>query len=246
MTTTPNTVVLIPARSGSTRVPKKNIKLLGNKPLIGYQIETAIKSNVGRVIVSTDCKEIAEIASQYGAEVPFFRPKSLATSESSSLSAILHALKWLTESDSRVPDYIAFCPPTNPFLKPETIHSMVNQIVRRPEINSVVTITEAVTHPFRLLEKKQDGLFRLLDLSISGKRIMDIERTQDWPLVYQGSPACRLTRTSYFQNTELLSPKTYDTANFSGHLIDKIEAMDIDNGSDFKLAEAVLSTIQID
>ena len=82
-------LAIIPARSGCKSIPKKNIKLLGDKPLIAYTIEEALKSEyIDRTVVSTDDKEIAKIAKNYGAEVPFLRPRSLAEDTSSSLSVM--------------------------------------------------------------------------------------------------------------------------------------------------------------
>ena len=93
-----NNLILIPARSGSTRVRNKNIRLLGGKPLIAYAIEEALRSKSGRVIVSTNSSQIADISLQYGAEVPFFRPEELSAETASSLSALLHALIWFKEN----------------------------------------------------------------------------------------------------------------------------------------------------
>ncbi|MEE8114856.1 MAG: acylneuraminate cytidylyltransferase, partial [Nitrososphaerales archaeon] len=90
-------LILIPARSGSTRVHNKNLRNLGGKPLLSYAIESAVAVKEllqARVIVSTDSEEIAAVARQYGAETPFLRPKELSRSEASSLSVVLHALDW--------------------------------------------------------------------------------------------------------------------------------------------------------
>ena len=84
---------LIPARGGSKRLPRKNVKLLGNKPLIAWSIDTAKASKyIDRVIVSTDDKEIKHIAEEYGAEVPFLRPEHLSNDHASSFDVIKHAI----------------------------------------------------------------------------------------------------------------------------------------------------------
>ena len=97
---------LILARGGSKGLPKKNIKILLDKPLIQYSIEAGKKSKYGsEVYVSTDCLEIAEVAKSCGALVPFIRPQYLASDKSTSADAILHAISYL-ESSNKIFDYI--------------------------------------------------------------------------------------------------------------------------------------------
>lgn len=233
-------LILIPARAGSKRVRNKNLRLLGLKHLVGFQIETAIKSRIGRVIVSTDSEEIAALGKHYGAEIPFYRPDQLSGDKATSLSVIDHALTWLAEHELWVPEIVAFCPPTNPFLKPETLRSMLELLESRPEVNSIVTITEALTHPFRIVMEADGGRFENWQIEIDGKRIIDVDRTQDWPKVWEGSPACRMTRSNYFRAGDRTSEKTYDVSNFIGFKIPNFEAMDIDNEFDFAIAEAMI------
>lgn len=91
-------VAIIPARGGSKRIPRKNIKLFDGKPIIAYSIQTAIDSELfDRIIVTTDDDEIAEVAIHYGAEVPFIRPKELADDHTGTFDVVEHALKWLKE-----------------------------------------------------------------------------------------------------------------------------------------------------
>jgi len=91
-------VAIIPARGGSKRIPRKNIKPFHGKPLIAYSIETALKSKLfDQIIVSTDDEEIADVAKKYGAEVPFIRPKNLADDFTGTADVINHALEWLQQ-----------------------------------------------------------------------------------------------------------------------------------------------------
>ena len=237
-------MVLIPARGGSTRIPGKNLRTLSGRPLLSYVIEAARQADCARVIVSTDCGEIAETARKFGAEVPFLRPASLATAHSSSLSAILHALQALQQAGERPLGFLAFCPPTNPFIRPETISRMFERLESEAAFNSIVTITRPQTHPFRLIRRNEDGSVTNGIFSIEGFTVNEIERSQDWPEVWEGSPACRLTRTAYF--LDLLrkagSPKsaqgkTYDPSHCLGFEIPSSEAFDIDTEDDFALAE---------
>ena len=112
-------VCIIPARGGSKRIPKKNIKLFCGKPLIAYSIEIALKLGLfEKVIVSTDSEEIAEVAKKYGAEVPFMRPKELSDDYSSSDDAVSHAIKFLKDRGEEF-RYVCTIYATAPFLKEE-------------------------------------------------------------------------------------------------------------------------------
>ncbi len=112
-----NAIAIIPARGGSKRIPRKNIKLFHGKPLIAYSIEIALESQLfKRVIVSTDDKEIASIAREYGAETPFIRPKELSDDMSTSSDAIAHTIKYLQREGEEF-QYICTLYPTAPFLQ---------------------------------------------------------------------------------------------------------------------------------
>jgi CMP-N,N'-diacetyllegionaminic acid synthase len=241
-------LILIPARGGSTRIPDKNLRQLRGKPLLGHVIEAATRADCGRVIVSTNSEEIAAIARNFHAEVPFLRPSHLASATSNSLSAILHALMTLRAQGDSLPELLAFCPPTNPMIRPETIRGMFEVLGSRRAFNSVVTITRPRTHPFRIIRKMANGRIVNGVIEIDGKSVNDIERSQDWPVVWEGSPACRMTRTRYFvdlieQSVDplCLTGKTYDVANCLGYEIPPEEAFDIDEEMDFVTAEGLLS-----
>jgi CMP-N-acetylneuraminic acid synthetase len=236
-------LILIPARSGSTRVPNKNLRLLGDKPLVAHITESAVKSGAARVVVSTNDDAIAEVAVACGAEAPFRRPPDLATATASSLSAILHALDWLARHEGWRPELVAFCPPTNPFTTSRTLAAIFEGLEREARVNSMVTVTQPRTHPFRIVCERADGTLRNDCVTMGGKTINDFERSQDFPVVWEGSPACRMTRGRFFE--ALLSAggdmartpgKTYDPTSFVGYRISRLEATDIDDAEDFELA----------
>lgn len=243
-----NTLILIPARSGSTRVKGKNIRVLGEKPLIGHVITAARESGAGRVVVSTNDEEIAGIAKKYGAAIPFLRPAELSDAHASSVWCILHALQWFKDNENWIPEIVAFCPPTNPFLKKETITIMSQTLLERKDVNSIVTIAEAATHPFTIVGVADDGRLRIGVIPIGGKTIRDIERSQDWPSAWQGSAACRMTRSAFFFSLlngkksvrDVNYGKTYDADNCMGYKIDKLENCDIDDESDWLMAEQLI------
>ena len=112
---------VIPARGGSKRIPRKNIKLFHGKPIIAYSIEAALKSNCfDNVIVSTDDDEIAEIAQQYGAEIPFMRPKELADDYAGTIPVINHAINWFIEQNE-TPEYVCCIYATAPLIQVDSI-----------------------------------------------------------------------------------------------------------------------------
>lgn len=121
-------LVIIPARGGSKGIPNKNIKMILGKPLIAWSIQHALSSSlVDRVIVSTDDQAIADVAREYGADVPFMRPAQLATDSAATEPSLIHALDWLKENEGYIPDNVILLQATSPFRKPGTIDAAIRQ-----------------------------------------------------------------------------------------------------------------------
>ena len=242
-----NALIIIPARSGSKRVKGKNIKLLNKKPLISYSIEQCLKIKNIEILVSTNDKKTINICEQYNLKVPFERPDYLCQDNSSSRSVIIHALSIYFKKYKKLPYIVGLKPPTNPFIKASTMEKMIKKLeLSNTNINSCVSISEAKTHPFRVVNLNKEDNIKNGVISINNCTINDIERSQDWPEVWEGSPALRLTKVSYFENeikNEIFNNngKTYDPNNSLGFKISKIEGFDIDDEFDFKMAEAVSS-----
>lgn len=238
-------LILIPARGGSTRVKGKNIKLLGGKPLVGHVISAAIASGAGRVVVSTNTREIAVVARHFGAEVPFLRPDSLSGAKATSISALLHALKWFRDNENWSPELAAFCPPTNPFTSAATLGEMFASLARKTDFNSVVTITKPVLHPFSLVRRDDGGKLVIDAITIEGKNANNAERSQDMPEFWQRTAGCSITWTRFFGDifgedyAPAVSPyiHVFDCKNCFGHEIGAAEALDIDTLEDWERAE---------
>lgn len=157
------TIALIPARGGSKRIPKKNIKLLCGKPLIEYTIEHAKQSAyIDRVIVSTEDKAIAEVAKDAGAEVPFLRPRELAEDDVLDFPVFVQALSWLKEHEKYVPDIVVHLRPTSPMCTPVHIDASIELLVRHPEADSVRTVTEPEQSPYKMYTLNGEYLSPLL------------------------------------------------------------------------------------
>jgi pseudaminic acid cytidylyltransferase len=121
-------IAIIPARGGSKRIPRKNIKLFHGKPLIAYSIETALASGLfSEVVVSTDDAEIAEVARSYGASVPFVRPKELSDDFTTSGAVVTHAMKWLQEN-GREFNYLCTIYATAPFLQASYLKEALDKL----------------------------------------------------------------------------------------------------------------------
>lgn len=135
-------LAIIPARGGSKGIPQKNIKLMFGKPLIVWSIEHALQSQqVTRVIVSTDCPEIALIAKEAGAEVPFMRPESLADDKATTESAILHALEWLETNESYRPDLVVLLQATSPVRAKSAIDDAITHL-KTTDSDSLLSVAE--------------------------------------------------------------------------------------------------------
>ncbi len=135
-----NILAIIPARVGSKSIPNKNLKKLGGKPLIFYPIELAKSiETINKIVVSTDSEEIAKVARQYGAEVPFIRPAELAKDETPTLPVLQHCVKFLEENENYKADIILLLYPTCPFLKRKTVIEAIN-LLKNKDCNSVISV----------------------------------------------------------------------------------------------------------
>ena len=146
----PTCLALIPARAGSKRVLSKNTKLLNGHPMLAYTIAAALDSSIfQRVIVSTDNEEIAAIARQYGAHVPFLRPAMMATDQSPDIEWLSHLLMKLRESGEAA-DCFSILRPTSPFRQPETIQRAWNAFVADGLADSLRAVEKCTQHPAKM------------------------------------------------------------------------------------------------
>ena len=143
----PSAVAFVPARSGSERVPGKNIRPLAGHPLLAYAIETALQSGCfERIVVSTDSEEIADVARWYGADVPFLRPTAYATSTSPDIEWLADALERLEEHY----DLFALVRATNPFRGPDAVRRGLGQLLDTPEADSIRAVERVKQHPGKM------------------------------------------------------------------------------------------------
>lgn len=177
-------IALIPARGGSKGIPKKNIIDLGGFPLIAYSIAAAKMSKfISRVIVSTDSKEIAEIAKYYGGEAPFLRPAELATDTALDLDVVKNTLEWLKENENYEPEYLVYLRPTTPLRDPDLVDRAIETFLCHREATSLRSGHEIRESPHKLFGKEGDFFVGLFPQD-SRPEYYNLPR-QSFPAVYQ-------------------------------------------------------------
>jgi len=216
------------ARGGSKGLPGKNIKIFNGKPLIAWSIEQAINTkSVDRVLVSTDSEAIANIAIEYGAEVPFMRPAELASDDCAEWKAWQHALTYLERNEGVLPDLMVTVPATAPLRISKDIENCIEEF-NKGGADIVVTITDAHRSPwFNMVKREGSGN---LELVVSTQN--DIHRRQDAPLVYD------MATVAYVANPRfILSATSIFSGKVRGVYIPIERAIDIDTMLDFEIAE---------
>jgi N-acylneuraminate cytidylyltransferase len=225
-------VAFIFARGGSKGLPGKNIRPLGGKPLIAWSIDHALAvKRIGRVIVSTDCEEIAAVAHDFGAEVPFMRPAELARDDSPEWLAWRHALEFLKESEGGLPDVMISVPTTAPLRMPIDLENCLDEF-GKGDADMVITVSESHRNPwFNMVKYNQDGTVGLVNSPSFG-----IIRRQDAPAVFDMTTVAYVARPQFVM--QQMRP-------FSGRVravkIPVERAIDIDTLFDFQLAEYLIS-----
>ena len=220
-------IAIIPARSGSKRIPNKNIRLFHGKPIISWSINNVLLSRCfDRVIVSTDSEEIASISIKSGAEVPFIRDKKLSDDFTGTLKVVQDALSKLQINKKRIKN-VCCVYPTTPLLKPECFKLSLDKLVESK--NDFVLSVTKYPHPIqRSLSFDKDHLLKI------NQPQNKMSRTQD--LVdnfYDSGQFCWGTINAWVNNESVLD------ANTTGYILPNYMSIDIDNLEDWNFAELV-------
>ena len=226
----PGFLCIITARGGSKSIPKKNIALVGGKPLIAWTIQTALRSSaLSRVIVSTDDKEIAEVARKWGAETPFLRPAELAQDNSPHIPVVVQAIQWLESHESAKPDFILLLQPTLPLRTTEDIDNAI-QLMFEKDADCIVSICEASSHPYLTKRITPDG--RLQDFVKTPEGYLSRQTLRS---AYSLNGAIYLARRDVFINKQ-----TFYTDNTYAYIMPPERSLDIDTPWDLYLADLIL------
>ena len=224
-------VAFIFARGGSKGLPDKNIKILNGKPLLALSIEHAkLVKRVDRVIVSTDSEEIAKIAREYGAEVPFIRPKELATDDSPEWLSWQHGLKYLERTEGCLPDLMLSIPTTAPLRDVEDIDKVIDEYEKN-DTDVVIVVTESHRNPF--FNMVREGIDGYINLFGSGDKA--ISRRQDCPKTYDITTIAYAARPSF-----VLNKKSIFEGRVRQVIVPKERSIDIDTLLDFEIAEYMI------
>lgn len=222
-------LAIIPARGGSKGVPKKNIKLLSGIPLIGYTLLEAKKSNyIDKIVVSTDDKEIAKIAMEFGGKVPCLRPKELSTDTSTTVECIMHMINYLQEKENYRPDYICLLQCTSPLRTSDDIDGAIEKLLT-VDFDGIISVCESEVNPYWTNIFENDKLQFFIE---EGK---NITRRQDLPKIYRYNGAIYIIKTNIF-----LKEKSFETDNMTGYIMANDNSIDIDTLTDFKIAETLM------
>lgn len=223
-------LAITPARGGSKRLPGKNIKDLNGKPLIQWTIDAALAvQEIARVMVTTDCEAIAEIAKQAGAEVPFIRPPELAADTSSSTDVIRHALDYYRAQGEEF-DFVLLLQPTSPIRSADDIRRAIAQL-KAHTADAVVSVCSCEHSPLWANTLPDDR-----SMADFIRHEVSQLRSQDLPDYYRINGAIYLTRVSRFYQENSL----FLSSNIFAYVMDTESSVDIDHELDFLIAEAVL------
>lgn len=215
------TLGIIPARGGSKGIPKKNIKLLNGKPLIAYTLEAALSSTIDRVVVSSDCQEIARVAKQFGVEV-IIRPSELAKDSAPTLPVLQHIVNNINETF----DAVVTLQPTSPLRVTKHINEAIELFKNDDMADSLVSVIE-VPHNY-MPEKLMDIKGKYLVGNSEAKRRQEINRAY-----------ARNGAAIYITNASRLDKYIFG-GNILPYYMSKIDSIDVDELEDWEIVNRII------
>ena len=223
-------IAVIPARGGSKRIPRKNVKPFCSKPMIAWPIAAAQSTRVfDAVLVSTDDEEIAAVAARHGAEVPFRRPPELANDTASTQTVMAHAIRWFEENRGSV-EFACCVYATAPFLKPEFLRQGFEVIQAHPDAEFAFGVTSYTFPIFRSLKRNPDGTVSMFWPE------HEMTRSQDLPEALHDAGQFYWGRAESFKNS-----KTALTSRSYPVVLPRRLVQDIDTLEDWELAERLFA-----
>ena len=225
---------LIPARGGSKGIPRKNIRLLGGKPLLAWTIEAALAARrLGRVILSTEDEEIAAVGRAWGVEVPFMRPTELAQDDTPTLPVVRHALETLALSGD-IYDAVCLLQPTNPFRAPGLIDACIERF-EKTSADTLVTVLPVPPeyNPHWVFFENPDGGLRL-----ATGEAAPIPRRQELPPAFHREGSVYVVRSRV-----ILERGSLFGARWIGYPVDAAETVNLDTPEDWERAERMAAAL---
>ena len=213
---------IVPARGGSKRLPRKNIRTIAGKPLLAWTAQAALASGLSRVILSTDDVEIAQLGRSLGLDVPFLRPPAIAEDATPMLPVLAHLVEWLTIAGTALTS-IVLLQPTSPLRLPRHIDEAI-ALFERAKAETVVSIMD-VPGGF--------GPNKFMHMDARGA-VSKAEYPEGDGLVVRNGPAILITSPEVIRRGSLYGSPTL------GYRMPRLESVDIDDEDDFALAELLL------
>ena len=225
---------IIPARAGSKRVPRKNVRLLGGKPLVAWTIEAALKAaSLDRLVVSSDDPHVLRIAATYDGQLILRRPRSLASDRSLAIDYVHHALKACETTNAAGFDTVTIIQPTSPFTLPEDIDATVDLLAKSHADTAVsVMKLDQVIHPFKLKVFEDDRLRPYLEEEQG--RMAD----HQLPQLYSRNGAVYATRRAVVNAGQIIGE------DCRGYVMPPERSVDINEEIDMAFAEFLLARRQ--
>jgi N-acylneuraminate cytidylyltransferase/CMP-N,N'-diacetyllegionaminic acid synthase len=231
MTKKLNIICIITARSGSKGLKNKNIRRLKGLPLLAHTIIAAKKTKIlTRVILSTDSKLYAKIGLKFGAEIPFIRPKKLASAKAHHPDVVNHALKFVEKKEQIKFDYVMMLQPTSPFRKSKHINEAIKKFLKENN-DSLISVKKQDYPPWWLFSLKKNKLSQFL--KFKNKNVFNLER-QEFPNLFRPNGAIYVSKRNVLNTGNLINPKSCGY-----YLMDEMDSIDIDNLIDLKVAESI-------
>lgn len=223
-------IAIIPARGGSKGLPGKNVRPLNGKPLIAYAIEAALKAkHIDRVIISTDDEEIARVAVEYGAELPFMRPAKLASDTAMAIDNYIYTIGRLEEEGGKPIDDFVVLQPTSPLRIAEDIDGAID-LFEQKKADSVISYCQEA-HPITW-HKYLDEEGRFVDIFDA-----NIKNRQENRVSYYPNGAVYVFRTAMIRDRKYYTDKSF------AYVMPRTRSVDIDFIEDFEYAEFLLKRV---
>jgi len=218
-------LAVIPARGGSKRIPRKNIKLFNGKPMIAWSIEAALHSQMfDQVLVSTDDAEIAEVAKQYGAAVPFIRPATLADDHTGTSAVVRHAIDWVTQQQWHAEcgslDIVACIYATAPLLSAAILRQAMTLWAQQPELDYIFSGCRFSFPIQRALYRDEAGAVSPVQPEAIGKRSQDLTET------FHDAGQFYLGRAQSWSEARPVFSKSSYLFELPQHLVQDIDTLD--------------------
>ncbi len=226
-------VAVIPARGGSKRIPRKNIKQFCGKPMIHYPIAAALECGLfDRVIVTTDCEDISSLAQAAGAEVPFVRPPELCTDTAIVADVMDHAVRWLNDNGPTV-EYVCCIVATAAFLQPDYLVKGLD-LARTHDVDTVVSVLPFPSPAFRAFKQDDDGRLRFIWPEYEYVQSTDLPDT-----FHDAAQFYWMNATRFLASKSILGQEVLPI------VLPPYLACDIDTPDDWTLAELMYETCRV-